>query len=266
MDLSSFKETALIGHTGFVGSNLLKQMPHTLTIHTYNSKNFTEMAHREFDLVVCAGISAAKWLANREPRSDKEQIDKLQATLTTVRAKCFVLISTIDVYKDPRSVTENDIPTTAGNHAYGAHRYEFEQFVQSHFSNNIVLRLPALFGPGLKKNALFDMLNDNNVSQINPQASFQWYPVDRLWSDVETAAKANLRLLNVSTEPITTGLIADNYFARVKLTAKPGEPPCYDMWSLHADKFGGQGNYLLAKESVLSALSSFVTANTHACI
>ena len=51
--------TALIGNTGFVGGNLLRQQPFDAL---FNSKNIDDIAGRSFDLVVCAGVRAEKWL------------------------------------------------------------------------------------------------------------------------------------------------------------------------------------------------------------
>ena len=67
---------ALIGYTGFVGSNLLRQRAFDAT---YNSKNIGDIAGREFELLVCAGAPAAKWLANSKPDEDAANLDRLQA-------------------------------------------------------------------------------------------------------------------------------------------------------------------------------------------
>jgi hypothetical protein len=261
MDLKTLKNTALIGHTGFVGSNLLQQNSFD---HTYNSKNFKESEGSNFGLVVCAGISAVKWLANRYSENDRAEIEMLKLTLQKVTADYFVLISTIDVYNNPRSVTENDEPSMTNHHAYGTHRYEFEHFVTSRFKNTLVLRLPSLFGPGLKKNAIFDLLTNSNIDQINPAGKFQWYPVVRLWDDIKKAAAADLHLLNISTEPITTSAIAKNFFPKLSLTTTSGEPSSYDVWSIHAEKFDKDGHYLLGRADVMQALSDYLAVNEHA--
>lgn len=263
MNLESLGNTALIGHTGFVGSNLLQQKTFD---HTFNSKNFREMDGQNFGLVVCAGISAAKWIANRDPENDRAEIERLESALKGVKADYFILISTIDVYNNPQNVTEKDEPVMTGHHAYGTHRYEFERFITSRFKNTMILRLPALFGPGLKKNAMYDLINDNNVDQINPAGSFQWYPVVRLWEDIEKAAAADIKLLNISTEPVTTAAIAQNFFPKTMLTGKPGVPPSYDMWSLYASVFGKEGHYLLDRTDVMQSLSNYLTVSTHARI
>jgi len=57
---------ALIGYTEFVGSNLNQQYTFD---HSFNFSNFMEMDGQHFDLLVCAGISAVKWLVNKEPEN-----------------------------------------------------------------------------------------------------------------------------------------------------------------------------------------------------
>ena len=91
----------LIGHTGFVGSNLARQ---TRFDATYNSANIESIAGREFELLVIAGVRAEKWIANRNPDQDKAGIDRLLQALSTARAKQVILISTVDVFLRPIEV------------------------------------------------------------------------------------------------------------------------------------------------------------------
>src|SRR3989338_11279049 len=99
-------KSALIGYTGFVGSNiLLKQKFEGL----YNSRNIEQIKGQEFDMIICAGAPAVKWLANKEPQKDKESLKRLMDGLGKVKADTFVLISTIDVYPNPSDVTEEFI-------------------------------------------------------------------------------------------------------------------------------------------------------------
>ena len=96
---------ALIGHTGFVGSNL---RAHGSYSGFYNSKNIGDIAGREYDCVVCSGVSAVKWMANKNPEQDSADIKILLDCLDQVRAERFVLISTVDVYQSPNGQTERD--------------------------------------------------------------------------------------------------------------------------------------------------------------
>ena len=81
----------LIGYTGFVGSNLLEQDNYDVLI---NSKNCDELRNKHFDRIVCAGVSAVKWKANKFPEEDLANINKLIDVLSTVTTDKFVLIST----------------------------------------------------------------------------------------------------------------------------------------------------------------------------
>ena len=168
-------KNALIGYTGFVGSNLDNQRNFD---HRYNSKNFRDMRGQAYDEVVCAGISAVKWLANKEPEQDMAAIQALQDVLSTVQAKRFILMSTIDVYPVTQGKDETFDCRSMNNHAYGRHRLDFEDFCTRQFSECHVIRLPGLFGKGLKKNIIYDLLNDNCLDMINTASSFQYYDLD----------------------------------------------------------------------------------------
>jgi hypothetical protein len=76
-----------------------------------------------------------------------------------VRARRFVLISTIAVLDDAGAGYTESTARFETEKAYGRHRRELEERMLGQFDHCHVLRLPALFGPGLKKNFLFDLLN-----------------------------------------------------------------------------------------------------------
>ncbi|MFI5206247.1 MAG: pyridine nucleotide transhydrogenase, partial [Candidatus Paceibacterales bacterium] len=71
---------ALIGYTGFVGSNILAQRPFDLL---YNSKNISDIANKNFNTVVCAGAPGTKWIANKNPEADLANIQNLINNLKT---------------------------------------------------------------------------------------------------------------------------------------------------------------------------------------
>ncbi len=107
------------------------------------------------------------FMANRDPDADRRQIDALISRLGDVSARRFVLISSIAVLAG--LAAGNDETTTAFEDrlAYGKHRRLLESFCESHFETCLVVRLPALFGPGLRKNFVFDLMNP--VPTLIPQ-------------------------------------------------------------------------------------------------
>lgn len=244
--------TALIGHTGFVGGNLLREHPFT---GRYNSTNIDSIAGGHFDLIVCAGAPAAKWKANADPAADRAGLGRLMTALERVTTQRFVHISTVDVYGQPAGVDEDCPPS--GATAYGRHRLELEQFVRDRFQA-LVLRLPALFGPSLKKNAIYDLMNNNQVEKIDTRSVFQFYNIRRLWCDISRLFGAQLSLIHLTTEPVSMGEVASVVFGREWVNPLPGIPHRYDVRTKHAALFGGSGGYISDKACVLAELSEFV--------
>lgn len=247
---------AFIGHSGFVGSNL--KLQHRFT-NLYNSKNFREMGKKRYDLVVCAGISAQKWIANKNPKKDKSKIKELQDVLKTIETKKFVLISTIDVYPILRGKDEDFNFSDIDNHAYGKHRHEFEIFCSETFLNCTIVRLPGLFGKGLKKNIIFDLLNDNCLEMINEKSSFQFYNLKFLWGDIKKVMENDIRIINLVNEPIVTKDILMTFFPSKMLGQKAISEVHYDLHTQYAHHWGKDVPYIYTKEEIMQQLLEFIS-------
>jgi hypothetical protein len=244
---------ALIGSTGFVGGNLLRQARFD---EQYHSTNIDSIRGRSFDLIVCAGARAEKWKANQDPLGDQVGIARLTDALSQTQARRVVLISTIDVYPEPFEVEEDTRIDPSRATPYGRHRFELEQFVASRF-DSLIVRLPGLFGPGLRKNIIYDLLHDNQVHKINPASVFQYYNLDHLWGDIQTSLRHGLDLVNFATEPLPTRELLASVFGR-RLPEQPGPAPHYDFRSRHAELFGGAGGYLYLNAHLIAELRRFV--------
>jgi nucleoside-diphosphate-sugar epimerase len=248
--------SALIGSTGFVGGNLLRQ---TRFDDGYHSTDIDTIRGRSYDLVVCAGAPAEKWKANQEPERDRANIARLMDCLAHVEAEHVVLISTVDVYATPAGVDE-DTPIDAGAlTAYGRHRYELEQMVRSRFDTTC-LRLPGLFGPGLKKNIIYDLLHNNALDAVCADSVYQFYDLDRLWRDVGTARGHRLGVANLATEPVSVREVAREGFGIAFENPSQKNAARYDMRTRHDRLFGGGGGYIAARAAVLAAIAAFVAA------
>jgi len=246
---------ALIGHSGFVGGALLRQRPFDAL---FNSHNIDAIFGRTFDTVICAGVPAVKWAANKDPNADWAAIGGLIDHLKTIEARSFVLISTIDVYRQPIGVTEHDAPSPAGLHPYGLHRLRLEAFVAERFARHAIVRLPALFGTGLKKNAVYDLIHLNQTEKIIPNAAFQWYPTRRLGADLDLIARADVSLINITAEPVAMSTIRDRFFAATPIGPPVADPPLYDARSVHDRLLGGHGGYHLTAGQTLAEMSDYL--------
>jgi len=200
MDVGTTMADGLIGYSGFVGSTLLRQ---TRFERLYRSTNIGEIAGASLETVVCAGAPAQKWIANREPEADRHKIDGLIGHLGRITCKRFILISTVDVFGSSAGVDEESPVEEAGVGPYGLHRRMLEKFVESAFSEHLIVRLPGVVGPGLRKNVVFDFLNDNNLAAIDSRGVFQFYPMVNLWYDIKSALRAGVRLVHLTAEPVS---------------------------------------------------------------
>ncbi len=150
--------TELVGYTGFVGGNICLAAGDE--IHgAYNSKNISEAFGTHPDLLIYAGLRAEKYLINNAPEKDVELIRNAEENIRKISPKRVVLISTVDVFKTPRGVDENSEIITEGLHPYGYNRYQLELWVRKWYPDALIIRLPGLFGKGIKKNFIYDFIN-----------------------------------------------------------------------------------------------------------
>lgn len=246
---------ALIGFTGFVGSNIGSQ--HTFN-DLYNSQNISEIEGKKYDVVVSAANKAEMWRINQEPEKDRAEIDEFIAHIEKVEIGKLVLISTVGVYKDPNGANEDTEIDTEGLVPYGANRYYLEQFCRDTFDTTIV-RLPGLFGKGIKKNVIYDLLNNNNIDRIHKDGVYQYYNLENIWHDIELAVSNEIPILNLATPPVSTEEVSREAFG-IEFTNTPEgiTPAFFDMQTKYASIFGCTGNYICTKEAEMADIKKFV--------
>ncbi len=246
---------ALIGFSGFVGSTLMAQK--AFEKH-YRSSNISEIEGQKFDLVVCAGAPAQKWMANKNPKEDWKNIENLICHLGKIKCDRFILISTVDVFHNPVEVDETTAIQEEGLHSYGLHRWRLEKFVKKQFSRHLIIRLPGLVGPGLRKNVLFDFLNNNNLNLVDSRSVFQFYPMDKFWDDISHVLESNINLIHFTAEPISVSEIAEKGFEIMfnqELSNKAFAR--YDMQTIHAALFGSETRYQYSFDDSILAIKAY---------
>lgn len=248
-------KSALIGYTGFVGGNIDHQYAFD---DKYNSQNIAEIEGKEYDLVVSAANRAEMWRINQEPEVDRAEIEEFISHIRGAKIGKLVLISTVGVYKNPNGANEDTPIETDGLTPYGVNRYCLEQFCRENFDTTIV-RLPGLFGDGLKKNVIYDLLHGNMVEKIHADGTYQYYNLDNIWKDISIAVGNNLPIVNLATPPVSTREVAKEAFG-VDFTNEPEDvkPAYWDMHSKYADLYGGEATYLYTKDQELADIKQFV--------
>jgi hypothetical protein len=246
---------ALIGHTGFVGG-ALKAVRDFKGL--YNSANIQEIEGRSFDTVFCAGARAEKWIANQNPSGDLAAINRLIASLKMVSVRRLVLLSTVDVFGDQANGSEKTRPSMDGLHAYGMNRLILENFVSSWFESYSIVRLPGLFGNGLKKNAIYDLIHNHQLENVNPIGVLQWYPTRRLSHDLDVVINNDLKLCHLTVQPVLTSDIRDRFFSNANIGPEVHPAPNYDIKTDFAKLWGVDGSYQMSAADMFLELKCFL--------
>ena len=299
----------LVGSTGFVGGNLLAK--HTFAAECHSSDITAQYGTRP-DLCVYAGVPAAMFLANADPEADLAVMRAARENIRQIAPKRLVLISSIAVLADSRGVYE-DSPAqdTEGLPAYGKNRLQLERWVREDFPDALIVRLPALYGTGIRKNFLFDLhtitpamlrpekyselaaksplvksaytLADNGFYKLNgtvdpaalraffaandfnalaftdARSRYQFYNLGRLWSDMEAARAADVKLLHLCTPPVSAAEVYTAVTGKADWHNELPKPPFdYDLRSRHAELLGGSGDYLCTKQQELDDITRFM--------
>jgi nucleoside-diphosphate-sugar epimerase len=230
---------AIIGCTGLIGTNLYEQFKTKIKkIDLFNSKNILNIKKKKYDIVFCAALPATKWLANQFPVKDEINTKKLIRNLKRVNTRVFLLISTIDVYY---------------NCPYGINRKKLEEFIKKNFKNYYILRLPGVFGRGLKKNIIFDLLNKNEINKICVNDKFQWYDLSFLYKDIKRILqKKKTRISELFSPPIENREII-NLFRNVSIKKIRPNPISYCIKPRHG--------FYKNKKIILSRIRKFIKLN-----
>lgn len=150
------KKTALVGYTGFVGSNLCRSASFDFLA---NSKNVQQLYGVRPDVLIYAGVTGTKWYANTHKEYDEAIIRAAEENIVKIAPKKLVLISTVDVYSSIDDVTEETPIEVAKLHTYGKNRYMLEKWTEENIEDYHIVRLPAIYGENLKKNFIYDLIH-----------------------------------------------------------------------------------------------------------
>lgn len=149
-----YSKDLLVGSTGFVGTNLMQSHRFAYRCHR---PDVQLMYGLNPDLCVYSGIPAEMYLANTNPFKDLEIMKNAMENIRAIKPQKLVLISSIAVYADSRGKDEISTMDTDDLSSYGKNRLLLEQWVREEYPSALIVRLPALYGKGLKKNFLYDL-------------------------------------------------------------------------------------------------------------
>jgi hypothetical protein len=251
----------LIGHTGLVGSTLLKSQKFDYVFNSKNIASFNELVNDGYELYLSC-LPATKWLVNKNLNDDIKNIHNLVSIIGQKKYSKVILISTIDIYNDSPLQSNEDYNPNISKLSYGANRYIFELMVKElvKTDNLKIFRLPSLFNNLIKKNIIFDLLNNNNVNQINANSSYQWYNLDTLSNDIiyYSEQHKDRTVFNLFNEPINTIEIVELFPEYIDLvTYSKNKLEYHYKTNLTAS------GYIMTKDLVLADIKKFIYEVSH---
>ncbi|MFW5992317.1 MAG: pyridine nucleotide transhydrogenase, partial [Halanaerobiaceae bacterium] len=109
-----------------------------------------------------------------------------------------------------------------------------------------------------KKNFINDMINEEFLDYTHYRSVFQFYYLEHLWSDIRTALNNNLKLLNITSEPIKAGELVRRCFHQEFKNTTDKPPAHYDVRSRYDHLYGGDNGYIYFKEDVVADLKNYL--------
>lgn len=246
----------IIGDTGLVGTTLCESINFDLKFNSKNLETFTSIVNDGCELYLSC-LPATKWMVNKNVTGDFDNILKIINIIKTKKYSKVILISTIDVYNNQMLTSDETVTPLIDSLNYGNNRYLFELLCKNYLmtENLKIFRLPALFNKHIKKNILYDLINNNNVESINSNSSFQWYNLNKLPNDIIELEKKhhNEIIFNLFTEPIDTPEIINLFPKLINSVGFSENKIIYNFTT----KFSKTG-YISSKEEVLKEIKDFI--------
>jgi nucleoside-diphosphate-sugar epimerase len=193
---------AVLGGHGFVGqayTRLFKRLGIQSVV--IDRHNYDRCIGTAFDVLINANGNSKKFIADTDPKLEfLASVLSVNNSLEDFRVNKYVFLSTGDVYpkQETPEITKEDCIIDPGQLSrYGLHKYLAEIIVRSVKPNSLIVRMGGFVGPGLAKNAIFDMLSNQPI-RLHPDSELQFISTDHaaalIWSLVEKDVHGTVNL------------------------------------------------------------------------
>jgi nucleoside-diphosphate-sugar epimerase len=172
----------VLGGNGFVGSGFVRYLNAiNIPVTVIDRTNYDKLIGTECDVFINANGNSKKFLAKDDPKAEfQASVTSVRNSLVDFKFKKYVFLSTSDVYPDCSNsdTTSEDCPLNVSDQSpYGFHKYIAELCVQHAAKDWLIFRQGGFVGPGLKKNAVFDVLAGEKL-WVNVESQFQFISTD----------------------------------------------------------------------------------------
>lgn len=169
----------IVGHTGFVGQAVKRALSNEYSIFKFSRTEVDkDVFDIEFDMIInCAGCS---WKYRVNQFTYEALINELEIfeLLCRLKFKKIIHISSIDAL---------------GCSNYGRIKRLVEIYIQQKFKSDcIIVRLAGLIGHSLKKNPIFDMLNDFTI-YANSNSMYNYVTTTEVGTIIKTILDKDIK-------------------------------------------------------------------------
>jgi nucleoside-diphosphate-sugar epimerase len=190
------KTIGVLGGEGFLGSQLVEFFSKQgMKAQAIGKGNYKDLTGAEFDILVNANGNSKKFWANQNPQADFEaSVKSVENSIKDFHFQKYIYISSSDAYPDhhdPELSIESAVIDRSRLEAYGLHKLMAEDLV-SQLTDFVILRCSAMVGPGLKKGAVKDIL-DQSPLFITSDSRLQFISTLAIGSVIEKIIQLNIR-------------------------------------------------------------------------
>ncbi len=172
------KTCLVIGAKGFIGSAVSAEaMARGYAVSPVDLDNYKAAKGMKADLLINAAGNSRKFVDDQYPMKGYElSATSVMQTLHDFHYAFYIQLSSGAIYPredDPHQNSEMTPLSPATMSRYGFHKWLAEQLVQHYAPRHLIVRLGGFVGPGLKKNAVYDLLSGNPLF-VHPNSEFQY--------------------------------------------------------------------------------------------
>lgn len=197
----------IIGAKGFIGSAILAEAKRLgMDVTAVSRENYESFKGASADLLVNAGGNSRKFIDDQDPARGYElSVTSVMRLLQDFKAKKFIHLSSGAIYPDEGNPANNreDTGLKPGQMTrYGFHKWLAEQLVRHYAPDHLIIRMGGFVGPGLKKNAIYDLLSGGDLF-VHPDSRFQYMDtrdLARLVFELAGGQTGEERILNLSSK------------------------------------------------------------------
>ena len=159
------KKIAVVGAGGFVGSAIVRALSRQkYKVYEITRDNCQDYKSLQYDILINTAMPSKRfWALNNRMEDAKATIVKTAELLYEWNYDKFIQISSMSAR------LQLDAP-------YGVHKRSAEVLVENS-KNSLIIRLGALYGNGLNKSALFDMVNHKHM-YVDINSEYNYVDID----------------------------------------------------------------------------------------